>query len=694
MKKTVIIKRLKLINFRNIENTTYQFDSNRVGVAGKNRIGKTNTILAIHWLLTDKMLDGSSDVMSIKPLHNTALKVEVHALFDIDGDEVSIKKTYEEEWVKARGTSELTLKGNITEYYINDVPYKVNKALDEMQRLFGLDDIRFMNNDKIDSKININAMLCNPYYLTQILTSTEEKTLRTFIVNLCGDVFDEDVFKENPMTLGCKTILDKYHGDHTNATKFLKQQISELNQQIQILENLVVELQKQKDVEPDELKLVLNKIEEINYKIYDLKNEKTVTDPRIDALKNEIQDLKDLLNLKQEKLYENANSERTKISSSLKLLEVRRKNFVAVQNRINEDKNIKQTKITSLKNDIKLIDYKLDSLNEMLLDLRRKGRAIKDSQFDLTTDKCPNCGFALNQEEIDNKRIAFEKEKEERFEEVKKEGLRTKLEIESKQKELDSLNQNLFELTQIIDNKEEQELDYQKSIEELDKQIEEEKSKLLDTMKINDTDEILEIKSQISVKNQQMEELENLASQDNSNEELLKQLTLELNRYKEIEKVHINFTCNQNLIEENKRKIKSLYNSLNNFDTQLLALDLFVKTKLQMIDNNVSNVFGDIKIKLIKENIKEGSWQQICKPCIKGKNTLFVNGSTSEKITTGLAIIECIKRVLNLSNLPIIFDEGEALDKHSIQELQTDSQIITALVNDNYDSLTIVDLNK
>lgn len=693
MKKTIKLKKLQLINFRNIENTTYQLDSNRVGIAGKNRIGKTNTILAIHWLLTDKMLDGSSDVMSIKPLHDTSLKVEVKATFNIDGEEISIKKTYEEEWVKARGTSELTLKGNITEYYINDIPYKVNKALEEMQNLFGLDDIRFMNGNKVDSKINVNAMLINPLYLTEILTSTEEKTLRTFIINLCGDVFDEDVFKENPITLGCKNILEKYRGDHTNATKFLKQQISELNEQIQTLENVVIELQKHVDVSPEELKFALNKIEEINYKIYDLKNEKPIENPKIESIKNEIQSLKDLLILKQEKQYEIANSERTKIGASLKLLEEKKNNFLAMQNKINADKNNKQSKIVAIENDIKLLNYKLESLNKILIDLRSKGRAILDSQFELVADKCPNCGFELNQEEIDNKKVAFEKDKEARLEEVKTEGKRTKLEIESKQKELENYKQKLFDLTQVIDVEEEQ-LDYQKSIEDLDKQIEEEKAKLYATWKSNDSEEMLDIKNQISTKNQELKELENLSTQDNSKQVILDQLTTELNNFKEVEKAHINFTCNQKLIEENKRKIKSLYNSLNDFDTQLLALDLFVKTKLQMIDNNVANVFGDIKIKLIKENIKEGSWQQICKPCIKGKNTLFANGSTSEKITTGLAIIECVKRVLDLSNLPIIFDEGEALDRYSIQELQTNSQVITALVNDNYETPTVVNLER
>lgn len=168
MNKTIKLKSLSLSNFRNIVNTTLKLDSNRCGIAGKNRIGKTNTILALHWLLTDKMLDGSSDVQSIKPFSDTSLKVEVKAVFDVNGQEYTISKSYQEEWVKNRGTSEITLKGHLTEYEINDVPYKVGKAIEQIEEAFGLDNVRFLNGNKVDSKININSMLINPYYLSQI----------------------------------------------------------------------------------------------------------------------------------------------------------------------------------------------------------------------------------------------------------------------------------------------------------------------------------------------------------------------------------------------------------------------------------------------------------------------------------------------------------------------------------------------
>ena len=53
-----------------------------------------------------------------------------------------------------------------------------------------------------------------------------------------------------------------------------------------------------------------------------------------------------------------------------------------------------------------------------------------------------------------------------------------------------------------------------------------------------------------------------------------------------------------------------------------------------------------------------------------------------------------LRENVSIRNLPIIFEEGEALDRHSIQELQTNSQVITALVNDNYETPTVVNLER
>ena len=149
--------------------------------------------------------------------------------------------------------------------------------------------------------------------------------------------------------------------------------------------------------------------------------------------------------------------------------------------------------------------------------------------------------------------------------------------------------------------------------------------------------------------------------------------------------------CNQlNNIKNKKRNFES---ELNKHEEMLLLVDEFVKTKLDLLNQNIASVFGIIKFNLIENNIKEGSYNEVCYSLIIHKFTPYQNGSHSEKIITGVAIIEVIRKYLNLPFLPIIFDEAESLDSYTVvNHLNTDSQIITAKVDDRFSDITLLNI--
>ncbi|MFA6377661.1 MAG: hypothetical protein WCW63_03440, partial [Acholeplasmataceae bacterium] len=122
----------------------------------------------------------------------------------------------------------------------------------------------------------------------------------------------------------------------------------------------------------------------------------------------------------------------------------------------------------------------------------------------------------------------------------------------------------------------------------------------------------------------------------------------------------------------------------------------FIYTKLKMLDENVSKVFGNIKFQLIKENIN-GGFDTICKPYIfnidanESTNVTWKSGSKSEKVITGIAIMECIKTKLSLPNLPYLFDEGSEISTDTFNtKFKTNSQIICVKVQDNIQKPMVV----
>ena len=95
-------------------------------IHGDNATGKTTLFDAYLWLLFGKDSQGQSS-FQIKtltpegePLHG--LEHEVEGLFQINGQEISLKKTYHEVWTKRRGEAQATFTGHTTDYFFMDVP--------------------------------------------------------------------------------------------------------------------------------------------------------------------------------------------------------------------------------------------------------------------------------------------------------------------------------------------------------------------------------------------------------------------------------------------------------------------------------------------------------------------------------------------------------------------------------------------
>lgn len=130
--------------------------------------------------------------------------------------------------------------------------------------------------------------------------------------------------------------------------------------------------------------------------------------------------------------------------------------------------------------------------------------------------------------------------------------------------------------------------------------------------------------------------------------------------------------------------------TVSELEVKQVALEQFIALKYQKLNENIAQTFGKVKFNLIESNIKEGSFKEVCYPYIIGKQTKFEKGSTSEKVITGIAIIEALKRKGNLPDLPIIFDEGEALDSESItSKIKTNAQVITAKVSDLFHKIEV-----
>lgn len=145
------IKRLTLENFKCHKSLNLEFGGENASIYGDNASGKTSIYDALTWLLFGKDSQGNGEKnIEIKPLDaNGEVKdhlavTAVEAVLDVNGEEVTLRRTYKEVWTTKRGSSQATYDGNTSEYYISGVPCKRNAFQDKVSELVSEDTFRML----------------------------------------------------------------------------------------------------------------------------------------------------------------------------------------------------------------------------------------------------------------------------------------------------------------------------------------------------------------------------------------------------------------------------------------------------------------------------------------------------------------------------------------------------------------------
>lgn len=688
------LKHIAISNFRNIKKAEYDLSDRNIFI-GPNYTGKTNTLLAIYWLLTGYLLDGSSDDASHKPNmsdEDRKQMVCVQLTFD---DGWCIKKNYAENWVKKRGTKEIVLDGNITEYYIGFEPALdkagVGEAKNELLKRMGYDK------QLATSKFGLVRAAMDPYYMG---AQCEWAVLRAFIIELVGDVSNDDVYATNQILLNVKDLLTQHNHDTAKVMKHLKGQINNSKELIDTKNKGIKGFEEIEDVDKEELFNAEAMIEQLDSNIANYNQQLlTMVNPNIQKLENDKASLQ--LELSKQVIDDQKHLELLNASTKAEIekLESERNNQIENRRVLVSEKNTKEHEKKNHLAELAQLKRELITKTEEL----EKGRAQYSNIVSSTCEAilplpkvsgCPHCGGLLNEEYIDdvksqNAKIIedFEKDKKEKLAKNIANGKALKMEVDDityKIKDKEALEVNYY-----INN-------FDKQLEAIDQLIEiaavsihASKAKLVNAYESEITTKLKTDLEQLEVSIAQ-EKLVDTTSD----------VKAKIQGCKEQKAPYNELISNHNLYLSSQQKIVSLNGELDdltttlcNYENKLVLVEKFLQTKLSMLKGNVEKVFGtEVQFTLVETNIKEGSWNEVCYPSIKGKLTPFTKGSESEQIITGVYLIECIKQSMQLPDLPIIFDAGSELDTKSLKDrLDTKAQLIMTKVDDvNYKEVTLI----
>ena len=179
------IKSLRLENFQGIASAEFDFDGRSASIFGDNATGKTTVFNAVTWLLFDKASTGAKNFTpktkgASGDLHN--LDHVAEAVFIMDtGEQATFRKVYHEVWKRKRGSATEDFDGNTIDFYIDGVPTKEKQFTATLQNFCG--------------GIERMKMLTMPDYFAEVMSWDER---RKILLELCGDVSDEEVIEANP----------------------------------------------------------------------------------------------------------------------------------------------------------------------------------------------------------------------------------------------------------------------------------------------------------------------------------------------------------------------------------------------------------------------------------------------------------------------------------------------------------------
>lgn len=643
----IILKSIRLLNFKGVRDLYVNFNEEGVtSIYGKNAIGKTTIFDAFTWLMfgkdsTDrkdfniKTIDGDGNVIEKLP-H------EVSATIIVDGEEMNLRKCYDEKWTKKRGTTVEEFTGNEVHPFINDVPYSVS----EYQR-------------KINDVCNesIFKLITNPLYMPSMKKDAQRQTL----FDMAGELSDKDVAAGNKDfvalldSLTGKT-LEEYKRQISAAKTRIKKELIDIPGRIDERKRSVNALPVENwDALNTELIKTREKIKDIDAQIADQsKSYESASKARIDIVKEisakkvELEKVKS--NIEDELLFDYREKTNKKKSLVIKLGQLQN-NEKAVINSIEEVKD------------------KISRLLEKREELVSSWYSINGEQITFNSNQfiCPTCKRPLDSEDIEEQKRSmaetFNANKASRLEDNQKQGLSVKAQIESNERTLKSYEEQLEGI--------------QKEIGEIlfDDLYTKEPAKPETSSVIPSDQRYINVYTAISALEKQIEG--ELAAPDSKElkeqKEALQQQCRELEE--RLSKKRI-IDDNNNRIKELEEQNRTLSQELSENEGIEFTIDAFGKAKVEMVEQRINNMFAVVRWKMFEKQINGGE-VPTCEAMVNG--VPFSDVNNADQINAGLDIINAICQYNNVY-APIFVDNAESVNNL----LPTSSQVIRLVVtNDN-----------
>jgi len=670
------LKAVRVENFRKFENKEVQMDERITTLSWENRAGKTTIADAIAWALTGKLYNGSSDIASIKPKTNSKAKASVELEFETGwtGERpatVTLRKEFEEAWVRTRGTDIVTMTGHTTQSYINGVKQSETEYERAVLSMFNIKDKDY------------TQALNNVYYFS---TTMPWQKRREILMALIGQITAADVFQKAPETKQIDELLKKYGYDAPTAKKNVEQAIKGPGGLKEIIKDLTSKIDGAKILNPvssEEYNRSKELISENKEKIVALKVAKSSTEnPEVkvkQGLLNQAIQEKAQCQEADAKDLEAINSEVAKRLAFLDdLIKKHSTNEEKTRSILSLARGLLTTKtgqIAAQKQNKQRLEYTINNLSHEF-------DTIAESKIEAQTvrAKCPDCGcefdITINEAEVQK----FQIEKVKRIEGINAAGVQAKEEIKAIDKFIQETETVAEQVAKDIEAYTTELQRTEKSLQELKSDRAKETEKMRYHYVSKKTEEAAAKVSQIQETIRNLQEENREVGQYQEAVKKLEEETASLEAIVDRYNAQAIILKNKMTLEE---RMQAETKKLAARESEADLLNVYTKTKIEIMNDRLVSIFPDIRFQLVQENIKQDSWDEVCYVLDPTPNGMvpYATTNTESQIRLGVKIIETIRDGLGIEHLPIVIDNAEAITL-SNRTFSGDSQIICMVASE------------
>lgn len=638
------LTKLELLNFKGLKAFTINFNGDVI-IRGDNATGKTTVFDSVCWLLFGKdSLDRSDfEIKTLdrgEPVHK--VNHEVTGTFTLDeGGTVELKRVYREKYSSPRG-GEVTMTGHTTDYFVDGVPKKEK-------------EYKEIVNSLVDE--NIFKLITNPLYFNETYSWQNRRKL---LLEMCGDISDEDVIAEYSELKALTDILSGHSVD--DHRKVVAAKKTAINKELDMIPVRIDEALRGKptidtprDVLIQEISLATTTLETLEADKALLVNGHAVVDTRA-----ELRDVQRRLMARESELQMEYKKQSALKSNEYDMV-------------VSELNNL-SSKVESTKHRLDTSNRDIQRIESVIDELIHQRQQVNEDAFVMDIDEaCPTCGQKLPAEQI----------------QAAREKAETKFNLR-KSKQLEELNQSI-ELKQLdIENikKRDAGLEPVETLEALIKAKELVKQTITDeigqlTAPVLDDDSIYadlkaeEFMLQMKLDESNIDHSEEIADIDKriaTTKEHRFNLETELNKYEEAKRIDTR-------VAELESQQAELAAEKSKLDEASYLMDEFVKAKVNMLEDVINSRFKLARFKMFNVMLN-GNVEECCETTYKGVPYRSMNNAA--RINVGLDIINALTSYFKV-NAPVFIDNAEAVTEF----VPVNSQTIKLIVDESEPQLVV-----